>query len=173
MFILTSIYVTITIFIPNSSIVGAFGVYLGVFFRNFFGALSFLIVPLASIYIYYIYMGKIFTFGRDLEVTLSYVVLLLSLLLLQSLLFDVGDFANSIIFLLSPYIGIFGLWVLQLGMFIVSFLVVFNISVKDIIIRFKSINFNSLNSFKITFVNFLNEIISTCKANFLNKNNKY
>jgi S-DNA-T family DNA segregation ATPase FtsK/SpoIIIE len=122
------IYLGVSTIIADSSIIGKLGAAFGEFNHETFGYISY-IYPFILLYpLYYIYRNSDFNL-RSLEITLSSVLLFFSAIVFQSLVISNefrGSFAWDFVEFLSPFIGLFGIWIFWLVMSIVAATIFFD-----------------------------------------------
>ena len=82
------------------------------FNRDMFGYLAYVYLPLLLIPIYRFHDDMSYSF-RKIKLTFAYLLLFVSLLVLQSIIFNSGTLGNLIRDLLHPYIGTFGVFFLS------------------------------------------------------------
>lgn len=82
------------------------------FNRDMFGYLAYVYLPLLLIPIYRFHDDMSYSF-RKIKLTFAYLLLFVSLLVVQSIIFNSGTLGNLIRDLLHPYIGIFGVFFLS------------------------------------------------------------
>ena len=139
---------------------GEFGLAFARYNRIYFGYLSFFYL-LTFIYpIYVAYKIKEIN-GRVIEIFLSIVLLFFIFLMLQALLLSgsySGRFGEGIVRLLEPHVGIAGIWIFWIMGFVMSTIIIFNISIEEIISyifqkrKIPQINIDRFKQFKEKFV---------------------
>jgi DNA segregation ATPase FtsK/SpoIIIE, S-DNA-T family len=122
----------------DSGLMGSYGVLFSAFNHEYFGYLSFVYLFVALIPLYLFYKNSSFDL-RKLEVLLASFLLFFSFLLAQALLITnefrgkiAGDFADF----LSPYIGLFGLWVFWFIITMVSLVILLDRSTQELMALF-------------------------------------
>lgn len=101
---------------------GDFGVKFAHANIDIFGYVAYIYLPLLLYPLYALYKNANLTFRR-LELGVSFSLLFIAILLLQSLIFEKGSFGNSLMFFLKDYIGYLGVWVLDIFFFLFSWLI--------------------------------------------------
>jgi len=107
------IYFGFSTIFGNSGLMGSYGAVFAVYNKLYFGYVAYILPFLLIVPLYFSYKGIHFDF-RVAELTIVSFLLLYSLLLGESLLVDGsfrGKFGGDFVDFLSPYIGIFGLWI--------------------------------------------------------------
>ncbi len=116
------IYLGVSTIVAQSSIIGKLGAAFAVFNHETFGYISF-IYPFVLLYpLAFVYKKPELTL-RTFEITLSSFLLFFSVIMFQALVISnefQGSFAGSFIEFLSPFIGLFGIWIFWLVMSIVA-----------------------------------------------------
>ena len=116
--VLFLIFLFISTLIPNPNIVGGYGKFLGE--NNFllFGYISYLI----PVYLAYIEYGFFKNISKDfLPKSFSILIVLVNLLIIQSLIFNVGLIGNIFVYAIEPFIGIIGVTFIVLVIFLLGF----------------------------------------------------
>lgn len=118
----------------DSGLMGSYGSTFAFYNHLYFGYISFIYI-LALLYpLYLIYKNSDLNF-RKLELSVAIFLLLFSLLLIQSMLIENefrGKFAGNFVDFLSPYIGVFGLWIFLFIISSLSFIMILNKSTQEI-----------------------------------------
>ena len=107
------IYLGFSTIFGESALMGSYGATFAAFNREYFGYIAFVYLFILLLPLYYFYRYTKFQF-RELEVTIASFLFFSSLLLGQALLVTNqyrGKFGGDFVDFLSPYIGVFGLWV--------------------------------------------------------------
>ncbi|WP_238699460.1 DNA translocase FtsK 4TM domain-containing protein [Helicobacter saguini] len=103
--------------------IGSFGSEFANFNVGLFGYLAYIYLPLLLIVVYRFYDDTSYSF-RKVRLTFGYILLFISLLIFQALLFKVGFFGTFICDLLEPFIKIYGVFALAfLGVIVSLFLI--------------------------------------------------
>jgi S-DNA-T family DNA segregation ATPase FtsK/SpoIIIE len=128
------IYLGFSTILGNSDLMGSYGSVFASYNHLYFGYVSYIYILLLLIPLYYLYKNFSFTF-RKAELTLAMFLLLFSSLLIQAMLVKNefrGKFAGDFVDFLSPYIGVFGLWVFYFIITSVSIIIILDKSTQDI-----------------------------------------
>jgi len=122
------IYLGISTVVADSSIVGNYGHAFAVFNHRYFGYLSY-IYPFLFLYpLYKIYKFSVLT-SRRLEIIIASIVLFFAMEILQAVLISNdlrGKLGSDFIEFISPYIGIFGVWLVVLTLVLISFSILYD-----------------------------------------------
>lgn len=103
--------------------IGGFGNSFANFNRNMFGYISYIYLPLLLLPIYRLHDDTNYSF-RKIQLTFAYLLLFVGVLMLQSLIFNSGQFGNYLHLLLVPYVGLFGVAILTFIMISVALLLI-------------------------------------------------
>ena len=109
------VFLFMSVFIPNPSLVGVLGETIGNGCFNFFGYLGYLIPFYLGIILYLLYKQKLKEFFEKL---FGGFIVYINMLILQSMIFGIGDFGNIFLSVVKPYIGNFGLVLLVITIFL-------------------------------------------------------
>ena len=107
------IYLGFATIFGDNGLMGSYGVTFALYNQTYFGYISFIYLLTLLIPLYFLYKNTEFSF-RKAELSVALFLMLFSSLLAQALLVDNefrGKFAGDFVNFLSPYIGLFGLWV--------------------------------------------------------------
>ncbi|WP_104687496.1 DNA translocase FtsK [Helicobacter acinonychis] len=126
------VFLTLSSWLGNSGLVGRFGVWFATLNKKYFGHLSFINLPYLAWVLFLLYKTKNPFTEIALEKTLGHLLGILSLLFLQSSLFDQGEIGNSVHLFLRPFIGDFGLYALIMLMLVISYLILFKLPPKSV-----------------------------------------
>ncbi len=113
------IYLGFATIFGDTGLMGSYGSTFAIYNHLYFGYLSFIYILVLIYPLYLVYKNTEFNF-RKLELSVAIFLSFYSLLLIQAILIENafrGKFAGTFVDFLSPYIGIFGLWVF---LFIIS-----------------------------------------------------
>ncbi|PAF47993.1 hypothetical protein BKH43_08025 [Helicobacter sp. 13S00401-1] len=102
---------------------GSFGSDFASFNLSLFGYLAYIYLPLLLYPLFRIYKNSSYSF-RKVELTLGYLVLFVSLLILQAVSFKKGDLALSVVHYLLPYIGLFGIVIACIFGLLISYVLI-------------------------------------------------
>lgn len=134
------IYLGVATIIGDSGLIGSYGQIFALYNQKYFGYISFIYIFILLVPLFLFYKSAAYSF-RTLEVAIAFFLSLFSLLLAQALLTTgalrgkIGaDFADF----LSPYIGLFGLWVFFVIIFSVSVLIIVDKNFDELISSFFS-----------------------------------
>ena len=129
------IYLGVATILGDSGIIGSYGAVFATYNQKYFGYISYVYLLSILIPLYYFYKKTIFDF-RKAEIVVSSFLLFFSFLLFQALLVEdslrgkIGaDFADF----LSPYIGVFGLWIFWLTITLVSVIIILDKSSHELV----------------------------------------
>ncbi|WP_033760559.1 DNA translocase FtsK [Helicobacter pylori] len=126
------VFLTLSSWLGNSGLVGRFGVWFAALNKKYFGYLSFINLPYLAWVLFFLYKTKNPFTEIVLEKTLGHLLGILSLLFLQSSLFNQGEIGNSVHLFLRPFIGDFGLYALITLMLVISYLILFKLPPKSV-----------------------------------------
>ncbi|MBL0708981.1 MAG: DNA translocase FtsK 4TM domain-containing protein [Sulfurimonas sp.] len=133
------IYLSFATAFGGSGLIGIYGATFSTYNHQYFGYISYLYIPLFLIPLYYLYKKS--SFGvRKFELTIASFLLLFSFLLAQSMLIENefrGKIGANFSDFLSPYIGLFGLWILCFVTLSISILLFTNKSMKELVLVLK------------------------------------
>ncbi len=107
------VYLLFSTLIIDASIVGSFGHKIGVLSREIFGLIAYPMYAVAVYILYRIYRTHTLNV-RSAEVVIATLLLFFTLLIVQALILPHGldgSFGRSFIAFMSPFIGLFGVWV--------------------------------------------------------------
>ncbi|MFA6195140.1 MAG: DNA translocase FtsK [Sulfurimonas sp.] len=120
------IYLGFATIFGNSGFIGSYGAVFASYNHQYFGYLSFIYLLVSLVPLYFLYKNTVFDF-RKAELVMALFLLFFSFLLAQSLLVQNGfrgKIAGDFVDFLSPYIGLFGLWVFWLITTLVSTVII-------------------------------------------------
>ncbi|MDH4943952.1 DNA translocase FtsK 4TM domain-containing protein [Sulfurimonas sp. C5] len=121
------IYLGFATILGTTSLMGSFGVSFASFNHQYFGYISYIYLFVLLYPLYKLYKDVSFDF-RKAELSVAAFLVLFSTLLAQALLVSDeyrGKFGADFVDFLSPYIGLFGLWVFWFIISLVSVVIVF------------------------------------------------
>ena len=139
---------TATVF-GDSALMGSYGAAFASYNQLYFGYISFVYLYILLIPLYFFYKNSNFDF-RKAELAIASFLVLFSFMLAQGLLIENefrGKFGADFVDFLSPYIGLFGLWIFWMMITLVSILIIVDKSSAEIITTI-AIQINSKNSKK-------------------------
>ena len=128
------IYLGFSTIFGESALMGSYGATFATFNREYFGYISFVYLFALLLPLYYLYRYTKFQF-RELEVTIASFLFFCSILLAQALLITNnyrGKFGGDFVDFLSPYIGVFGLWVFWFIITLVAIVILADKSISEI-----------------------------------------
>lgn len=115
------IYLGFSTIIGDMGLIGSFGESFSLFNQLYFGYISYIYILLMLIPLFYLYKDSSFNF-RKVEIFVAMFLLFSSSLLAQSMLIENqlrGKLGADFVDFLSPYIGVFGIWIFW---FIITFI---------------------------------------------------
>jgi len=116
------VYLGFSTIFGESGLMGNYGASFALYNREYFGYIAFVYLFVLLYPLYRIYKDTKFTF-REAEVSIASFLLLFSALLAQALLVSNtyrGKFGADFVDFLSPYIGVFGLWIFWIIITLIS-----------------------------------------------------
>ena len=128
------IYLGFSTILGNSGLMGSYGSTFAIYNHLYFGYISFIYLLASLIPLYFLYKNTKFNL-RKLELSISIFLIFFSSLLAQSLIVENefrGKFAGDFVDFLSPYIGVFGLWVFWFIITSVSIIIFLDKSTQEI-----------------------------------------
>ena len=137
LFILTFgifIYLGVSTIFGDSELMGSYGSIFASYNQHFFGYLSFIYLFALLVPIYFLYKNTDLDF-RKAQIAIASILLFLSTLLAQAMLVENsfrGKFGADFVDFLSPYIGLFGLWIFWFMMTLVSIVVLLDKTTQEI-----------------------------------------
>jgi DNA segregation ATPase FtsK/SpoIIIE, S-DNA-T family len=111
-----SIYLGVATIFGQSELMGSYGAMFATFNQHFFGYVSFVYILLLLIPLFFLYKNTDVDF-RTFEVVIASFLIFFSSLIAQALLVENefrGKLGSDFVDYLSPYIGVFGLWIFWL-----------------------------------------------------------
>ena len=129
------IYLGFATILGTTSLMGSFGVSFASFNHLYFGYISYVYLFLLIFPLYKLYKDISFDI-RKAELSIASFLVLFSALLAQALVIDDafrGKFGADFVDFLSPYIGIFGLWVFWFVITLVAVVIIFEKDVLELI----------------------------------------
>lgn len=116
------IFLSVATLIGDYGLVGDFGTSFAALNIGIFGYVAYIFLPFLLYPLFCLYKSHHITFRR-LELIVSFSLFFIALLIFQSLVLQQGSFGNSLVLFLKDYIGYFGLWVLDVFLFLFSWLI--------------------------------------------------
>ncbi len=145
------IYLGFSTIFGDTGLMGSYGATFALYNREYFGYIAFIYLFALLLPLYHLYKDAQFAF-REAEVIIASFLLFFSFLLAQGLLVENayrGKFGADFVDFLSPYIGIFGLWVFWAIITLVAIVILLDKSSAEIIGQiFSSIKNTRQNSEK-------------------------
>jgi len=129
-----SIYLGVSTIFGESQLMGSYGATFATLNQYYFGYVSFVYILVLLIPLYFLYKNTTFDF-RKLEVSIASFLIFFSSLLAQALLVTNtlrGKFAGDFVDFLSPYIGLFGLWIFWLMITTLSVVIFLDKSINEL-----------------------------------------
>jgi len=129
------IYLGCATILGSSALMGSYGVVFSSYNHLYFGYISFVYLFILILPLYFLYKNPLLNF-RSSELTTASFLTLFSFLLGQALLVQNdlrGKFGADFVDFLSPYIGVFGLWVFWFIITLVSIVIVLDKSTSEIV----------------------------------------
>ncbi|MFK5938225.1 MAG: DNA translocase FtsK [Sulfurimonas sp.] len=129
------IYLGISTIFSESSLMGSYGLTFATQNQHYFGYVSFVYLLLLILPLYFLYKNTIFDF-RKAQISIASILIFFSSLLFQALLVESeyrGKFGADFVDFLSPYIGLFGLWVFWCMITLLSAVIVLDKSTSEMI----------------------------------------
>ena len=120
------IYLGFATIFGDAALIGSYGAYFASLNHKYFGYLSYIYIFIFLIPLYQFYKDTTLNL-RKFEIVISSFLMFFSLLLIQSILIDGmyrGKFAGDFVDFLSPYIGLFGLWIFWAIITLVSTMII-------------------------------------------------
>jgi len=138
------IYLGFSTIFSGTELMGSYGSIFASYNHKFFGYISYIYLLLLLIPLYYFYKKTKFSF-RQAQISIASTLILFSSLLMQGLLIENefrGKFGADFVDFLSPYIGLFGLWILWFMLTLLGIVVFMDKSTSEMI----NIMYNFLKS---------------------------
>ena len=129
------IYLGFATVLGESTLMGSYGVVFASYNHKFFGYISYIYIFILLLPLYFFYKNTLLNI-RTFELLISSFLLFFSFLLAQSILIDNelrGKLGGDFVDFLSPYIGLFGLWIFYLIITLVSIVILLDKSTQEII----------------------------------------
>ena len=139
LFIAIALFLGVATILPDPSVVGKFGAYLGKFNQSSFGYLAFFYPFLLIVPAFSLYKESVMT-ERRIGVSLATTLLCFALLMAQSIIVKTplkGDFGNAIVEMLLGLIGIMGVWLFIIAIFLLSMSLLVESSISDFLTLIK------------------------------------
>jgi len=129
------IYLGFSTIFGDSELMGSYGAVFATYNHQFFGYLSYLYLFTLLAPLYFLYKNTELNF-RTAEVLIASLLLFFSLLIAQSILVEGelrGSLAGGFVDFLSPYIGLFGVWIFWFIIISVSIIILLDKTTQEII----------------------------------------
>jgi S-DNA-T family DNA segregation ATPase FtsK/SpoIIIE len=129
------IYLGFSTIFGDSELMGSYGAVFATYNHQFFGYLSYIYLFTLLAPLYFLYKNTELNF-RTAEVFIASLLLFFSLLIAQSILVDGelrGSLAGGFVDFLSPYIGLFGVWIFWFIIISVSVIILLDKTTQEII----------------------------------------
>lgn len=129
------IYLGFSTIFSETELMGSYGSIFALYNHKFFGYISYAYLLLLLIPLYFFYKKTKFSF-RQAQLTIASVLILFSSLLMQGLLIENelrGKFGADFVDFLSPYVGLFGLWILWFMLTLLGIVVFMDKSTSEMI----------------------------------------
>jgi len=142
------IYLGFATLFGQSALMGSYGASFAALNHEYFGYISYVYLFLLLIPLYFLYKKRTNFSMREAEVTVAVFLLFSSVLLAQALLVTDtlrGKFGADFVDFLSPFIGVFGLWVFWFIITLVSAVILFDKSMSEIFTDIKSLVNNNVH----------------------------
>ena len=128
------IYLGVSTIFGDSELMGSYGSIFASYNQHFFGYISFVYLFVLLVPIYFLYKNTTVDF-RKAQITIASILLFLSTTLAQAMLVQ-GEFRGKLgadfVDFLSPYIGLFGLWIFWMIITLVSIVVLLDKTTQEI-----------------------------------------
>ncbi len=129
------VYLGVSTVFSESSLMGSYGSTFATLNQHYFGYISFVYLFLLMIPLYFLYKNTNFDF-RKAQISIASILIFFSSLLFQALLVENefrGKFGADFVDFLSPYIGLFGLWVFWFMLTLLSVVIVLDKTTSEMI----------------------------------------
>ncbi len=129
------IYLGFATILGDTALMGKYGTTFALYNHELFGYLSYIYIFIFLTPLYYFYKNSVLNI-RKFELSVSSFLIFFSFLLAQAILVSNelrGSVAGNFVDFLSPYIGLFGLWVFWLIITLVSIVIIVDKSIHEIV----------------------------------------
>ncbi len=129
------VYLGSSTILGSSALMGSYGVVFSLYNHLYFGYISYIYLFILILPLYFLYKNPLLNF-RSAELTTASFLTLFSFLLGQALLVQNdlrGKFGADFVDFLSPYIGVFGLWIFWFIITFISIMIVLDKSTSEIL----------------------------------------
>ncbi len=138
------LYLGVATILSDAELIGSFGSLVASYNHQIFGALSYVYLLILIIPLYYFYRHPVVS-SRGIELIVAYALLFFSLLIFQAMVSDDelrGSFGGNFVDMLSPYIGLFGVWVVWLMTLSLSIILIVDKGVEELLQPIKTFILN-------------------------------
>jgi S-DNA-T family DNA segregation ATPase FtsK/SpoIIIE len=128
------IYLGASTILGDSGLMGSYGAEFASFNQFYLGYISFVYIFVLLVPLYYIRKNSMFDFRRA-EITIASTLLFFSLLQAQAMLISNefrGKVAADFVDFLSPYIGVFGIWIFWLIITLISLVILLDKTIQEL-----------------------------------------
>ncbi len=128
------IYLGVSTLFSTSELMGSYGSIFASYNQHYFGYISFVYLLLLIVPLFFFYKDTRFDFRKS-QITIASILLFFSSLLFQALLVTNtfrGKFGADFVDFLSPFIGLFGLWIFWFMITLLSLVVMLDKSISEI-----------------------------------------
>ena len=129
------IYLGFSTIFSGTELMGSYGSIFASYNHKYFGYISYVYLLLLLVPLYYFYKKTEFSF-RHAQLSIASILILFSSLLMQGLLIENdfrGEFGADFVDFLSPYIGLFGLWIVWFMLTLLGIVVLMDKSTSEMI----------------------------------------
>jgi len=129
------VYLGSSTILGSSTLMGSYGVVFSLYNHLYFGYFSYIYLFILILPLYFLYKNPLLNF-RSAELTTASFLTLFSFLLGQALLVQNdlrGKFGADFVDFLSPYIGVFGLWIFWFIITLISIVIILDKSTSEIL----------------------------------------
>ena len=129
------IYLGFSTIFSGTELMGSYGSIFASYNHKYFGYISYVYLLLLLVPLYYFYKKTEFSF-RQAQLSIASILILFSSLLMQGLLIENdfrGEFGADFVDFLSPYIGLFGLWIVWFMLTLLGIVVLMDKSTSEMI----------------------------------------
>ncbi|MFA6138706.1 MAG: DNA translocase FtsK [Sulfurimonas sp.] len=129
------IYLGFATIFGDSALMGSYGAIFASYNHQYFGYISFIYLLVMLVPLYFFYKNSVFDFRKTELMTASF-LLFFSFLLAQSLLVQNnfrGKIAGDFVDFLSPFVGLFGIWIFWLIITLLSVVIILDKNAHEIV----------------------------------------
>ncbi len=145
------LYLGIATILSDVEFIGSFGSAVASLNHEIFGAISYVYLLVLIIPIYFLYRNIGFNIRR-VELIIASALFFFSLLILQAMTVKDelrGSFGGSFVDMLSPYVGLFGVWVFWLMALSLSIIIIIDKGIEELLQPIKEFIFNKEQSLEV------------------------